>query len=108
MMEGFKQLGDNFPERILKMAEENSRARNEKMLVDANTNAKTVENQSFAIRCDFNFKVFGQIATVFITIAIIGIAFFSLLKGNETTTIISLLLAFSTILPSIIKGITGK
>jgi hypothetical protein len=48
------------------------------------------------------------IATLFITVSIIGVSVFSLLKGNEITTIISLLLAFSTILPSIIKGFVGK
>ena len=108
MMVGFKQLGDDFPERILCIAEKTSNARNEKMLLDSNNTTKLINNQLVVIKTEYKFKMIGLIATFMIALLMISLAFLFIKNGNSTEGMASLIIAFGTILPSIIKGITAK
>jgi uncharacterized membrane protein len=108
MMEGFKSVDSSFPERILAMAEKNSEARNKIAIQESNVKEKLVDNQKFAIEVDAKFKTRGQIFTLMIALFFIALSAFFGYIGKETAAIISIIGGLGAIIPSIIKGLTGK
>jgi uncharacterized membrane protein len=108
MMERLNAMNNSFPERIMLMAEDISKINNQIALQDAQTRSEFVINQKNVIITEYKFKMFGLIATFVITLLMISLAFLFIKNGNSAEGITSLIIAFGTILPSIIKGITAK